>query len=74
VCDQLNAPLHLSAAVLDGTDAKSSNERSLDAARYLRLCTTHVPHCTLALGWVTGPNCHRYSWSDVKAMYYMLDR
>jgi len=73
-CVQLNAPLHLSAAVLNGTDAGSSSDRALDAARYMRLCTTHAADCTLALGWVTGHNCRRYSWSDVKAMYDLLDR
>jgi len=74
LCDQLNAPLHLSAAVLNGTDAETSNEKALDAARFMRLCTTHAPDCTLALGWITGPGCRRYNWSNVKAMYDLLDR
>jgi len=74
VCKQLNAPLHLSAAVLNGSDADMSDERVLDAGRFMRLCITHAPDCTLALGWVIGHNCQRYNWTDVKAMYDLLDR
>ena len=75
VCiEQLNAPLHLSAAVLNGSGAETCVERSLDAGRFLRLCTTHAGDCTLALGWVMGRTCLRYNWTDVKAMYDLLDR
>jgi len=70
----LNAPLQLSAAVLNGTDAGTSSDRVLNAARFMRLCTTHVPDCTLALGWLTGHAAQRYSWADVKAMYDLIDR
>ena len=72
--EQLNAPLHLSAAVLDGGGAETSSDRALDAGRFIRLCTTHAADCTLALGWVTGRTCRRYNWSDVKAMFELLDR
>lgn len=71
---QLNAPLHLSATVLNGSDVATSNDRALDTARFMRLCTTHAADCTLALGWAAGRRCRRYTWSDVTAMYDILDR
>jgi len=60
--------------VLNASGAETSNKRPLDAARFMRLTTTHAADCTLALGWVTGLNTRRYNWSDIKAMHDLLDR
>jgi hypothetical protein len=74
VHDELNAPLHLSAAIIDADPSRLSAERAIDSNRFLRLCMTHAADCTLALGWISAPGSHRYNWTAVKAMHDTIER
>ena len=51
---QLDVPVHISAAVLNGPNHNAAPSPHLDATRFLRLAKSHYPKATVVLGWADG--------------------
>jgi len=71
---QLKVPVHLNAAVIDGSTFYQSQKQVIDADRFLHLCTTNFADSTLSLGWVIDHGTQRYNWTMIKMMYDLIER
>ena len=70
--------MFLSADILQGPNADTSDNKPIDPQRFLRLCNSLYPQSTLSLGWTTGPaapgGTNRYDWASVKSMHDLVER
>ena len=65
---------------MNGANAQLSEEKTVDAPQFIRLCSKSFPQSTIALGWVTersqldGGEGERYNWTNVKMMNDLLEK